>query len=161
GPVQDHRRRPVLRAQGNQGCARLPEADHQPARRCEPAAGDQRGRPRPREGGRGVAGGERSPGQRRPRARAPRGGGGRRDLVAVAPPLLAAGLAEVSSARSLWARLVYAVDEAKLGNRAVTSLRVFRDMIVSLANDARTDTVSIAIGKMLDRSGYLQDLRDE
>src|SRR5262245_5783591 len=82
-------------------------------------------------------------------------------IAADAPPLLAAGLAEVSSARSLWARLVYAVDEGKLGNRAVTSLRVFRDMIVSLANDARTDTVSIAIGKMLDRSGYLQDLRDE
>src|SRR5262249_55482729 len=51
-------------------------------------------------------------------------------IAADAPPLLAAGLAEVSSARSLWARLVYAVDEAKLGNRAVTSLRVFRDMIV-------------------------------
>ena len=32
-------------------------------------------------------------------------------IAADAPPLLAAGLAEVSSARSLWARLVYAVDE--------------------------------------------------
>jgi DNA helicase-2/ATP-dependent DNA helicase PcrA len=82
-------------------------------------------------------------------------------IAADAPPLLAAGLAEVSSARSLWARLVYAVDEAKLGNRAVTSLRGFRDLIVGLAHDARTDTVSIAIGKMLDRSGYLKDLRDE
>jgi ATP-dependent DNA helicase UvrD/PcrA len=82
-------------------------------------------------------------------------------IAADAPPLLAAGLAEVSSARSLWARLVYAVDEGKLGNRATASLRAFRDMIVGLANDARTDTVSIAIGKMLDRSGYLQDLRDE
>jgi DNA helicase II / ATP-dependent DNA helicase PcrA len=82
-------------------------------------------------------------------------------IAADAPPLLAAGLAEVSSARSLWARLVYAVDEAKLGNRAVASLRVFRDLIVGLGQDARTDTVSIAIGKMLDRSGYLQDLRDE
>jgi DNA helicase-2/ATP-dependent DNA helicase PcrA len=82
-------------------------------------------------------------------------------IAADAPPLLAAGLAEVSSARSLWARLVYAVDEGKLGNRATTSLRAFRDMIVGLAHDAQTDTVSIAIGKMLDRSGYLQDLREE
>jgi DNA helicase II / ATP-dependent DNA helicase PcrA len=82
-------------------------------------------------------------------------------IAADAPPLLAAGLAEVSSARSLWARLVYAVDEAKLGNRAVSALRVFRDLIVGLAHDAQTDTVSIAIGKMLDRSGYLKDLRDE
>ncbi|MBW8712886.1 MAG: UvrD-helicase domain-containing protein, partial [Acidobacteria bacterium] len=50
-------------------------------------------------------------------------------IAADAPPLLAAGLAEVSSARSLWARLVYAVDEGRLGNRAVSALRVFRDLI--------------------------------
>ena len=73
-------------------------------------------------------------------------------IAADAPPLLAAGLAEVSSARSLWARLVYAVDEAKLGNRAVTSLRVFRDLIVGLAHDASTDTVSIAIGAFMKRA---------
>jgi DNA helicase-2/ATP-dependent DNA helicase PcrA len=82
-------------------------------------------------------------------------------VIADAPPLLAAGLADISSARSLWARLVYAVDEAKLGNRAVTALRTFRDLLTGLADVARTDTVSIAIGKMLDRSGYLADLRDE
>ena len=82
-------------------------------------------------------------------------------VAADAPPLLAAGLAEVSSARSLWGRLVYAVDEARLGNRAVASLRTFRDLIVGLAEAAKTDTVSIAIGKMLDRSGYLNDLREE
>ena len=82
-------------------------------------------------------------------------------IAADAPPLLAAGLAEVSSARSLWARLVYAVDEGKLANRAVASLRAFRDLIVGLARDAAADSVSIAIGKMLDRSGYLKDLRDE
>ena len=82
-------------------------------------------------------------------------------IAADAPPLLAAGLAEVTSARSLWARLIYAVDDAKLGNRAVASLRGFRDLIVGLADAAKTDTVSIAIGKMLDRSGYLNDLREE
>jgi ATP-dependent DNA helicase UvrD/PcrA len=82
-------------------------------------------------------------------------------IAADAPPLLAAGLAEVTSARSLWARLIYAVDDAKLGNRAVASLRAFRDLIVGLADAAKTDTVSIAIGKMLDRSGYLNDLREE
>jgi len=82
-------------------------------------------------------------------------------IAADAPPLLAAGLAEVSSARSLWARLVYAVDETKLGNRAVAALRVFRDLIVGLAHVARQDPVSIAIGKMLDQTGYLKDLRDD
>jgi DNA helicase-2/ATP-dependent DNA helicase PcrA len=82
-------------------------------------------------------------------------------VVADAPPLLAAGLAEVSSARSLWGRLVYAVDEAKLPNRAVASLRAFRDLIVGLAEVARTDAVYTTIGKMLDQSGYLNDLREE
>jgi DNA helicase-2/ATP-dependent DNA helicase PcrA len=82
-------------------------------------------------------------------------------VVADAPPLLAAGLAEVSSARSLWARLVYAVDEGKLPNRAVASLRAFRDLIVGLAQVARTESVYTTIGKMLDQSGYLNELREE
>ena len=80
---------------------------------------------------------------------------------ASAPPLLAAGLQEVTSARSLWARLVYAVDEGALAPRAVASLRAFRDLIVSLADVARREPLSIAMGKMLDQSGYLADLRDE
>jgi len=82
-------------------------------------------------------------------------------VVADAPPLLAAGLADVSSARSLWAKLVYAVDENRLPNRAVAALRAFRDLIVGLAEAARTESVYTTIGKMLDRSGYLNDLRDE
>jgi len=83
------------------------------------------------------------------------------DVVADAPPLLAAGLQETLSVRSMWARVLYAVDEARLANRAITALRTFRDLIANLADAARQDTVSILIGKMLDRSGYLNDLRDE
>jgi ATP-dependent DNA helicase UvrD/PcrA len=82
-------------------------------------------------------------------------------IQADAPPLLAAGLQETMSARSLWARLVFAIDGARLPNRAVTSLRVFRDLLVGLSDTARQDSVSILIGKMLDRSGYLTDLREE
>ena len=82
-------------------------------------------------------------------------------IEADAPPLLAAGLAEISTARSLWAKLVYAVDEGKLGNRATSSLRAFRDLIVGLADVARTESVYTSIGKMLDRTGYLNDLRDD
>ena len=78
-----------------------------------------------------------------------------------APPLLAAGLQEVSSARSLWARLVYAVDAGRLAPRQVASLRAFRDLIAGLAAVAREEPLSIAIGKMLDQSGYLADLREE
>ena len=56
-----------------------------------------------------------------------------------APPLLAAGLQEVVSARSLWAKLVYAVEDGKLPTRAVSSLRVFRDLIAGLALVARQE----------------------
>jgi ATP-dependent DNA helicase UvrD/PcrA len=78
-----------------------------------------------------------------------------------APPLLAAGLQEVSSARSLWAKLVFAVDDGKLAARATASLRVFRDLIAGLADVARKEPVAITMGKMLDQTGYLKDLRDE
>jgi DNA helicase-2/ATP-dependent DNA helicase PcrA len=77
------------------------------------------------------------------------------------PPLLAIGLQEAFSSRSLWAKLAYAVDESKLPPRAVASLRTFRDLIASLAAEARREPVSIVIGKMLDQTGYLKALRDE
>jgi DNA helicase-2/ATP-dependent DNA helicase PcrA len=77
------------------------------------------------------------------------------------PPLLAAGLEPIVSPRSLWSRLVRAVDERLLPPRAVASLAVFRDLIAGLTDVARRDSVSITIGKMLDQSGYLQDLREE
>jgi DNA helicase II / ATP-dependent DNA helicase PcrA len=78
-----------------------------------------------------------------------------------APPLLAAGLQDISSARSLWARVVYVVDAGTLAPRAAASLRVFRDLIAGLADVARKEPLSTAIGKMLDQSGYLADLREE
>jgi DNA helicase-2/ATP-dependent DNA helicase PcrA len=77
------------------------------------------------------------------------------------PPLLAAGLQESSSSRSLWAKLTFAVEQRALSPRALGSLRAFRDLIVGLADVARQDSVSIAIGKMLDQTGYLRELREE
>ena len=77
------------------------------------------------------------------------------------PPLLAAGLDPVASPRSLWSRLARAVDERLLAPRAVASLAAFRDLIVQLTEVARRDPVSITLGKVLDQTGYLQDLRDE
>ncbi len=76
-------------------------------------------------------------------------------------PLLAAGVQEVTSARSLWAKLVYAVEDGKLAARATAALRTFRDLITNLADVARREPVSITMGKMLDQSGYLTDLREE
>jgi DNA helicase-2/ATP-dependent DNA helicase PcrA len=75
-------------------------------------------------------------------------------------PLLA-GVEDVSSGRSLWVKLVLAVDNGMLAPRATASLRAFRDLITGLATVARQDPVSIAMGKMLDQTGYLKDLRDE
>jgi DNA helicase-2/ATP-dependent DNA helicase PcrA len=76
-------------------------------------------------------------------------------------PLLTAGLAPALSANSLWARIVHGLGEGLFTGRAATSLTVFRDLILTLTEIARTDSVSIAIGKTLDRSGYLQDLRED
>ena len=76
-------------------------------------------------------------------------------------PLLAAGLKPALSANSLWARLVRGLERRAFPGRAAASLTAFRDLLVRLTEMARQESVSIAIGKMLDQSGYLQDLRDE
>jgi DNA helicase II / ATP-dependent DNA helicase PcrA len=83
------------------------------------------------------------------------------DLVDADLPLLRVGLAPGLSPNSLWSRVVRGLDERAFSGRAGASLTVFRDLIVTLTEIARSDSVSIAIGKMLDRSGYLQELRDE
>jgi DNA helicase-2/ATP-dependent DNA helicase PcrA len=76
------------------------------------------------------------------------------------PPLLA-GLQPVASHNSLWARLVHAVDGRMLAPRALAALTAFRDLIVGLTEMAAAEPISIALGKVLDQSGYLKDLRDE
>jgi ATP-dependent DNA helicase UvrD/PcrA len=77
-----------------------------------------------------------------------------------APPLLA-GLQPVATNNSLWARLVHAIDRRVLAPRALQSLGAFRDLILALTEMASRESVSIALGKVLDQSGYLQDLREE
>ena len=76
-------------------------------------------------------------------------------------PLLLAGLQPAASAESLWAKIVRGLEDRLFPSRAAASLAVFRDLIVALTAVARSEPVSIAIGKILDRSGYIQDLRDE
>lgn len=85
------------------------------------------------------------------------------DVVAAAadlPPLLA-GLQEAPSRQSLWTRLVAAVDQRLLAPRQVSALAAFRTLLTGLTEAARTDSVSIVLGKALDQSGYLEDLREE
>ncbi len=74
---------------------------------------------------------------------------------------LFAGLHPEITSNSLWTKLVVAVDERRLTSRQGASLAAFRDMIVALADAGRRESVSILLGKVLDQSGYLRDLRED
>src|SRR6185503_8287660 len=76
-------------------------------------------------------------------------------------PLLTAGLQPALSASSLWARIVHGLGDGSFNGRAAASLAACRDLVLSLTDMARRECVSISIGKMLDQTGYLQDLREE
>ncbi len=76
-------------------------------------------------------------------------------------PLLTAGLQQVASPRSLWARLLVALEKRLAPPRALVSLKGFRDLLVSLTADVSGVDVSTALGLILDRSGYLRDLRED
>jgi DNA helicase-2/ATP-dependent DNA helicase PcrA len=76
------------------------------------------------------------------------------------PPLFA-GLAPTVATNSLWTRLVVGVEGKRLTPRQGASLGAFRDMITTLAEVARNEPVSILLGKVLDQSGYLRDLRED
>ncbi len=77
------------------------------------------------------------------------------------PPLLTAGLEPVVSSNALWVKLQRAISERALAPRALQSLAAFRDLIVALTEVATREPVSITVGKMLDQSGYLHDLRED
>ncbi len=76
-------------------------------------------------------------------------------------PLLSAGLAPTVVANSLWSRIVHGLSERSFTGRAASALASFRDLIAELSDIAKRDSVSDTIGKILDRSGYLKDLREE
>ena len=64
-------------------------------------------------------------------------------------------------ATSLWVRLVRGLDEKRFPARGAASLGAFRDLLEQLTEMAGREPLSVAVGKMLDQSGYLQDLRAE
>ena len=76
------------------------------------------------------------------------------------PPLLA-GLQPVVSATSLWSKLTLALERRLLPPRALTALAAFRDLLVEMTALAAGESVAVTLGKVLDRSGYLKDLREE
>jgi DNA helicase-2/ATP-dependent DNA helicase PcrA len=74
---------------------------------------------------------------------------------------LFAGLNPTVAQNSLWSKLVTAIDQKLLTSRQGASLAAFRDMITTLAEVARKESVSVLLGKVLDQSGYLRDLRED
>ena len=82
------------------------------------------------------------------------------DAGAELPPLLA-GLQPIATNNSLWARMVHAIDARLLTPRAQASLTAFRDLLAGMTAMAAQESVSVALAKALDQSGYLQDLREE
>jgi DNA helicase-2/ATP-dependent DNA helicase PcrA len=62
---------------------------------------------------------------------------------------------------SLWAKIERAVDGRLVTPRAASSLRAFRELIATLSDMAGRETLSVAISKILDQSGYITDLREE
>jgi len=78
-----------------------------------------------------------------------------------APPLLLASGIAVPAPNSLWTKVSRAIDERLVPARALASLKTFRDLIVNLQQVARSEPLSIVLGKVLDQTGYLEDLRED
>ena len=76
------------------------------------------------------------------------------------PPLLA-GLEQIEASNTLWAKIDQAVTRGSLSSRQMAPLAAFRDMLNGVTAAAATDPVSTVLGLLLDRSGYLRDLREE
>jgi DNA helicase II / ATP-dependent DNA helicase PcrA len=62
---------------------------------------------------------------------------------------------------SLWARIHRGLAEDRFPPRAAASLGAFRDLIGGLTEMAAREPVSVAVGRTLDQTGYLQALREE
>ena len=78
-----------------------------------------------------------------------------------AGPLFSGAALSTGATGSLWQRLNRAVDDALVSTRAITVLRRFRDLMGVLRAIAAREPVSDVLGKLLDQSGYLRDLRDQ
>ncbi len=78
-----------------------------------------------------------------------------------APPMMAAGLFEVTASQSMWARASHLLTSRTLPGRSHNSLKQFVELLDALIVLARQEPLSMLIGKMLDQSGYLKALREE
>jgi ATP-dependent DNA helicase UvrD/PcrA len=83
------------------------------------------------------------------------------DDAADTPLLADAGDEAERMPRSLWIRLAEALRQRQLPPRALTALKTFHDLIEGLQIELRASSVSIMLGLILDRTGYLKDLREQ
>jgi DNA helicase-2/ATP-dependent DNA helicase PcrA len=84
----------------------------------------------------------------------------RPDEPGTVAPLLE-GLGGPSETQSLWARVCSVVERRLLAPRANSALRTFKTLMEGLQQEAPGASVATTLGLVLDRSGYLKDLRDE
>ena len=77
------------------------------------------------------------------------------------PLFQGAGLDSEIPVASLWNRLVRATDNRILPNRSLKALSRFRELLTDLRENISTEPASVVLGKALDRSGYIQALRDD
>ena len=77
-----------------------------------------------------------------------------------APLLAAAGLRPEDVPNSLWSHLLHGLDQDLLPTRSIKPLGGFRNLLAELAEIGHDESVSIALGKVLDRTRYLSDLRE-
>jgi DNA helicase-2/ATP-dependent DNA helicase PcrA len=91
------------------------------------------------------------------------------DVVESALPAAATGghaplfadLVSTDDPSSVWTKLQAVLDGRSASPRALASLAAFKMLVDGLAVVARETGVAECLGKVLDRSGYLQALRDE
>ena len=76
-------------------------------------------------------------------------------------PLFGDRQLDTSQTGSLWQRVTVVVNEKLLAPRAIAALRRFRDLIQAISNIATREPVSDVLGKLLDQSGYIRELREQ
>ena len=81
--------------------------------------------------------------------------------IADRAPLLQATIPAASAPRSLWTRLGLAIDHRLVPARALAALAAFRDLMTALPSEIAGASVSAVVGVVLERSGYLRDLREQ
>jgi len=83
------------------------------------------------------------------------------DALRGAPGALPLMTDDAPDARSVWTCLTQGLDARRFPSRGAASLTAFRDLILALTEVSKREVPSVTIAKVLDQSGYLQDLKED